>query len=102
MTFYHRKKFLDEAKNVFQKILIQDAKQFPIKSSNNKNHITYNKVISLTNTIISTLKKQNEKKTEHEIKVLQRQIDAAEKQIDKLVYELYGLTEDEIKIVESS
>lgn len=36
MTFYHRKKFLDEAKNVFQKILIQDAKQFPIKSSNNK------------------------------------------------------------------
>jgi hypothetical protein len=28
------------------------------------------------------------------------QIDAVDKQIDKLVYQLYGLTEEEIKIVE--
>jgi hypothetical protein len=33
--------------------------------------------------------------------MIQRQIDATDRQIDKLVYELYGLTEDEIKIVES-
>ena len=33
---------------------------------------------------------------------LQRQIDATDAQIDKLVYELYGLTDDEIKIVESA
>ncbi len=32
--------------------------------------------------------------------VLQRQIDATDKQIDQLVYQLYGLTEEEIKIVE--
>ncbi len=32
--------------------------------------------------------------------VLQRQIDATDGQIDQLVYELYGLTEDEIRIVE--
>jgi hypothetical protein len=31
---------------------------------------------------------------------LQRQIDAADRQIDRLVYDLYGLTEEEIKIVE--
>jgi len=32
---------------------------------------------------------------------LQRQIDATDRQIDRLVYELYGLTEEEIiKIVE--
>ena len=31
---------------------------------------------------------------------LQRQIDATDKQIDKLVYELYGLMEEEIRIVE--
>jgi hypothetical protein len=30
---------------------------------------------------------------------LQRQIDATDRQIDQLVYELYGLTDDEIKIV---
>ncbi|MHB8846309.1 MAG: hypothetical protein ACYC7L_16365 [Nitrospirota bacterium] len=36
----------------------------------------------------------------HEKTALQRQIDATDRQIDQLVYELYGLTEDEIKIVE--
>jgi hypothetical protein len=32
---------------------------------------------------------------------LQRQIDATDQQIDQLVYELYGLTEDEIQTVEA-
>jgi hypothetical protein len=39
--------------------------------------------------------------TDHERTVIQRQIDATDKQIDALVYELYGLSEEEIKIVES-
>jgi len=39
-------------------------------------------------------------KTAHEKTNLQRQIEATDKQIDSLVYELYGLTEEEIKIVE--
>ncbi len=39
-------------------------------------------------------------KTEYEKTALTRQIEATDKQIDKLVYELYELTEDEIKIIE--
>ena len=39
---------------------------------------------------------------EQEKTVIQRQIEATDKQIDQLVYELYGLTEEEIKIVEGS
>ena len=38
--------------------------------------------------------------TPTERSVLQRQIDATDHKIDRLVYELYELTEDEIKIVE--
>jgi len=38
-------------------------------------------------------------KTDHEKIVLQRQIDATDKQIDQLVYELYGLTDEEIRSV---
>jgi len=34
--------------------------------------------------------------------VLQTQIDATDRQIDQLVYELYGLTEEEIRIVEEA
>ncbi|NJN96480.1 MAG: hypothetical protein HC875_21425 [Anaerolineales bacterium] len=32
--------------------------------------------------------------------VLQRQIEATDRQMDRLVYELYGLSEEEIEIVE--
>ncbi len=38
----------------------------------------------------------------HAKKMLQRQIAATDAQIDKLVYELYNLTEEEIKIVEEA
>ena len=34
--------------------------------------------------------------------MLQRQIDATDRQIDRLVYELYGLTDAEIQIVEGA
>ena len=34
--------------------------------------------------------------------VLQRRIDATDKQIDELVYRLYGLTAEEIEIVENN
>ena len=33
---------------------------------------------------------------------IQRQIDATDRQIDQLVYELYELTDEEIKIVEEA
>lgn len=37
---------------------------------------------------------------DHEKTALLRQIDATDRQIDQMVYKLYGLTEEEIKIVE--
>ena len=39
-------------------------------------------------------------RTEHEQTALQGQIEATDRQIDSLVYELYGLAEEEIQIVE--
>ncbi len=35
-------------------------------------------------------------------RVIQRQIDATDNQIDRLVYQLYNLTDEEIKIVEEA
>jgi hypothetical protein len=39
-------------------------------------------------------------RTEAERAALQNAVTATDQQIDALVYELYGLTEDEIKLVE--
>jgi hypothetical protein len=41
-------------------------------------------------------------RTPQEKSALERQIAATETQIDRLVYDLYGLTEDEIGIVEGT
>jgi hypothetical protein len=47
-------------------------------------------------------KQLQEGRTPHDETALQRQIEATDRQIDGRVYELYGLTEDEIGIVEGS
>lgn len=39
-------------------------------------------------------------RTDHEQTNLKRQIDAKDRRIDRLVYDLYDLTEQEIRIVE--
>lgn len=99
ITFYHRFRFLDISKNTFQKILIKDAKNFPIViPTNEMKKVVSQKVDSIMNLkcLLSNAKTPQEKKN------LERQIAALDKQIDQLVYELYGLTEDEIKIVEES
>ena len=60
----------------------------------------HDKLISLVESMLALNKQLAAAKTPHEQENLKRQIDATDRQIDKLVYELYGLTEDEIKIVE--
>jgi hypothetical protein len=39
---------------------------------------------------------------DHEKTLLSRQVEATDTAIDKLVFELYGLTKEEIKIVEGT
>jgi hypothetical protein len=38
--------------------------------------------------------------TPQEQEMVKREIESTDRQIDKLVHELYGLTEDEIRVVE--
>jgi hypothetical protein len=50
----------------------------------------------------SLQKKLISAKTTHDRTALARQIDATDQEIDRLVYELYGLTDEEIRIVEEA
>ena len=60
----------------------------------------HDRIVSLVEQMLSLNKQLKEARTPHEQTALQRQIEATDEQIDALVYELYGLTEEEIKIVE--
>ena len=98
ISFYHKKRFLEEFKMRFQKILIKDCKKFPIKDSQNIKLKA--ELVEKVKSILKTKKIFQTTKTPQERSALQRQIDATDKQIDQLVYQLYGLTEEEVKIVE--
>ena len=56
-------------------------------------------MVQLVDQMLGLHKQLAETKTAHEQTIIQRQIDATDKQIDKLVYELYALTPAEIAIV---
>ena len=51
-------------------------------------------------TMQNNRKQLQQAKTEGDKNYLQRKCHTLDKQIDELVYQLYGLTEEEIKIVE--
>lgn len=59
-------------------------------------------MVQLTEQMLSLHKQLVATKTPQDQTVLQRQIDATDRQIDQLVYELYGLSDAEIQIVEAA
>jgi hypothetical protein len=63
---------------------------------------SHDRMVSLVDQMLSLHKQLKEARTPHEQTSLQRQIEATDGQIDALVYELYGLTEEEIRIVEGT
>ena len=103
MSFFHRKKYLDEFKMRFQKILIKDCKQLPIKKlklNSKSNQKDYEKLIDSVNHMLKLQRKLRKSKTPHESANLAKQSEILDSQIDGLVYSLYGLSENEIQIVE--
>ncbi|MCG2720605.1 MAG: N-6 DNA methylase [Thermodesulfovibrionales bacterium] len=80
-------------------------KQLPIRHidfMNSSDNARHDKMVSLVDQMLSLNKRLSEVKTDQEKTALQRQIDAMNRQVDQLAYELYGLTDEEIAIVEKT
>ena len=58
------------------------------------------RIVALVEQMIALHKQMPDARTPHEQTALERQIEATDRQIDALVYELYGLTEEEIAIID--
>jgi hypothetical protein len=59
-------------------------------------------MVELVERMLKLHKDMPETRTAPDKTAIERQIAATDKQIDQLVYELYGLTAEEIRIVERS
>ena len=81
----------------------QYLEEFPIRTidpSDPADVARHDRMVTLVEQMLDLNKRLAAAKTTHEKEVLAGMIDATDRQIDRLVYELYGLTEEEVAIVE--
>jgi len=74
--------------------------RFPMPEVNDE--FCHDRMVALVEQMLALHKQLSDARTPHEQTALQRRIEATDGQIDALVYELYGLTEGEIMIVEDA
>jgi hypothetical protein len=93
-----------EIRGKFYRWKRQYMTQLPIRAinfSDPTDKTRLDRMVELVERMLDLNKQLAEAKAPQTKTVLQRQIEATDKQIDQLVYELYDLTDEEIKIVES-
>ena len=89
----------------FPKIVLKESRSLPIRPIDVRkltDKVNHDRMVQLVEQMLALHKQLPEAKTGHEQTLIQRQIDATDRQIDKLVYELYELTPEEIAIVENN
>jgi hypothetical protein len=77
----------------------------PIRRTNNGppgDRQAHDSISVVATTLESLYVQLRSSRVEHERRLIERQLDAAERRLDNLVYGLYGLIDDEIALVESS
>jgi hypothetical protein len=102
VTFFLFQSILPKLRGGFYEPSYVYFKDFPIRPINFSDRMDkarHDKMVELVEQML-TLHKQAVARTPDDKTRIQRQIDAADQQIDQLVYELYGLTDKEIQIVE--
>jgi len=99
--FLHRSNIAQ--RDDFPKIVLKETRSLPIRSINfsdptDKAH--HDKMVELVERMLSFHKDLAATRTPDEKTRIQRQINATDQQIDQIVYKLYGLTDEEINLVE--
>ncbi|MBM4271732.1 MAG: restriction endonuclease subunit M [Deltaproteobacteria bacterium] len=103
VSFWFARTFDKLQRKIFPQFKVKELSAFPvppINFSDPADKARHDRMVALVEQIFSLHKKLTAAKTDHEKTILQRQIDATDSQVDRLVYELYGLTDEEIEIVE--
>jgi len=94
-TFYYKNMY-SVYRGGYLRFFNQYVEQLPIIIEKEVNE----KIIKLVDEIIDLNNSINKTNSENSLKAFQQKTDLLDRQIDALVYELYGLTEEEIRIVE--
>lgn len=88
-------------KDDFRQTTLAELRSLPLPKYDHKNE-RHNSLTTYVNKMLDLHNRLQTASTPEERRVLERQIAGTDRAIDALVYELYGLTEEEIRIVEES
>lgn len=100
--FFMKQLCFDNSSGAFIKARIFHYQQLPIKTINFKTDEKqkHDEIIILVDKLIKLNSEKQTAKLQSKIEQIQSRIDYCEDKINRIVYELYGLTEEEIGIVE--
>ena len=83
------------------KFYLENAPIRIINFSDSTDREQYDAMVAMVSKMQDLKKRKAETKISQDQTLLERQIEALDEQINQLVYRLYGLTKEEIKIVEA-
>jgi hypothetical protein len=92
-------------RKIFPQFKVKELATFPIRKidfSKTTDRATHDKLVALVEKMLALHQQLATAKTPQNTTLLQRQIDATDKQIDQLAYALYGLSDEEITLVEGA
>ncbi|MBA7635066.1 hypothetical protein ES703_42666 [subsurface metagenome] len=93
------------SQRLFPRISLTTVRKLPIRTidfSKPKEKKMHDDLVLMVDRMLKFQKKSHSTRLEHDKKLYKTQLDLLDKQIDSLVYKLYELTEEEIKLVEDS
>jgi len=101
-TKYFWKKNNSDEKKTFPKIKKEGILSIPIPNITNDNKYLCDEIAKLVENILKLNVEKVETKLQTKISQIESKIDYSKSRIDEIVYQLYSLTKDEIRIIESS
>ncbi|MBP7826804.1 MAG: N-6 DNA methylase [Verrucomicrobia bacterium] len=100
MSWYFLQRSNVGQRDDFPKIVLKETRALPVVPAHLSDKTAHDRMVKLVEAMLALHQQLAAARTPQEQTALERQIAATDAQIDRLVYDLYGLTEDEIKIVE--
>ena len=104
-TYFVKVVALELTKGAFTKFRTNQLARLPIRTidfSDDVDRARHDRMVQLVEVMLATKQQQSSARTDADINRLAHRVADLDRRIDELVYELYALTAEEVKIVEDS
>jgi hypothetical protein len=105
ISLWFQKKYDKLQRRIFPQFKVKELAAFPIRPinfSDAADKARHDEVVAKVDAMLEAKKQLAKAQTDKDKTYYENKCAALDRQIDRLVYDLYGLTEDEIQIVEDS